>query len=226
MVRRRTAVSIAAAGLLLASPALTACGSGPAHAGAAATVGQHRITMSTLQANVNTLRAAQTKALQQGAQPGQNASADLSTQTLSALVQQEVISRAVSDAHVTVSAGEVQQDKAQALQQFGGSESQLDAVLLQNYDVLPSGADAFFRTNVQLSKLIVRLGYQPGSDGGQTAVVAALSKTAKTLGVRINPRYGKWDEKNAVVGTATDPWVVNKTPTAPDDTATPGAGIA
>ena len=35
MVRRRTAVSLAAAGLLLAAPVLTACGSEPAHPGAA-----------------------------------------------------------------------------------------------------------------------------------------------------------------------------------------------
>jgi hypothetical protein len=218
MVRRRTAVSIAAAGLLLASPALTACGSGPSDAGAAAVIGQHRITESTLQTQVNALRTAQTKAQQQGGQTGQ-AAADLSTQTLSSLVQQEVITRAVSDAHLTVSDGEVQQDRTQALQQVGGSEAQLDAVLLQNYNVAPDGVDAFFRTNVEVGKLIQHLGYQAGSDGGQTAVVALLSKTAKSLGVRINPRYGSWNVKSAVIGKTAEPWVTDKTPIASDDTA-------
>lgn len=222
MVRRRTAVSIAAAGLLLASPALTACGSGPADAGAAAVVGQHRITESTLQTQVNAVRTAQTKAQQQGAQAAQQP-ADLPTQTLSSLVQQEVIDRAVADAGLTVTAGEVQTERSQALQQLGGSQTQLDAVLLQQYGVAPAGIDAFFRTNVEVGKLIEHLGYQPGSDGGQTAVVAQLSKTADALGVRINPRYGTWDPKKAVIGKTAEPWVKNVTPVASDtDAATTG----
>jgi len=225
MVRRRTAVSIAAAGLLLASPALTACGSGPSDAGAAAIVGQHRITESTLQSQVNALRTAQTKAQQQGAQVTA-APAGLSAQTLSTLVQQQVIDHAVADAGLKVTEGEVQQDRAAALQQFGGSQAQLDAVLLQQYSVVPSGAEAFFRTSAELTALTKRLGYQPGSDGGETALVARLSKTAKTLGVRINPRYGTWDAKNAVIGKTTDTWVVDKTPVASDDSAPDASGIA
>lgn len=212
MVRRRTAVSIAAAALLLASPALTACGSGPAQPGAAAVVGGQRITVSSLQDKVNEVRAAQA-ASPQGAQLV-SASGKLSAQTLSMLVQNTVIERAASDAGVTVSDGEVEQQKAAALQQFGGSEQALDAALLQQYDIVPSGADSFFRTNALVGKLIMSLGFQPGSDGGQTAIVNAISKTADKLGVKINPRYGVWDSKKAIIGAATDPWVVTRTPSA------------
>lgn len=212
MVRRRTAVSIAAAALLLASPALTACGSGPAQPGAAAVVGDQRITVSSLQDKVNEVRAAQS-ASPQAAQLI-SASGKLSAQTLSMLVQNTVIERAASDAGVTVSDGEVQQQKAAALQQFGGSEQALDAALLQQYDIVPSGADSFFRTNALVGKLIMSLGFQPGSDGGQTAIVNAISKTADRLGVKINPRYGVWDSKKAIIGDATDPWVVTRTPSA------------
>ncbi|MBM9504989.1 SurA N-terminal domain-containing protein [Actinacidiphila acididurans] len=218
MVRRRTAVvSIAAVGLLLASPALTACGSGPARAGAAAVVGDHRITVSTLEAKVNEVRSAEAKS-PQGAQLIDN-SGKLSTQTLSTLVQNEVIDKAVRKAGVTVSETEVQQNHAQALQQFGGSEAQLEAALLTQYGIAPSGVDEFFRTNVEVGKLIQSLGFQPGSDNGNAAVLAALSKTADSLGVRINPRYGTWDAKKAVIGTATDAWVVDKTPPAADQSA-------
>ncbi|CAG7637045.1 SurA N-terminal domain-containing protein [Actinacidiphila bryophytorum] len=210
MVRRRTAVSIAAAALLLASPALTACGSGPAQPGAAAVVGGQRITVSTLQDKVNEVRAAQAASPQ--AQQLISASGKLSTQTLSMLVQNTVIERAAADAGVTVSDGEVQQQHAAALQQFSGSEQALDAALLQQYDIVPSGADSFFRTNALVGKLIMSLGFQPGSDGGQTAVVDAISKTADKMGVKINPRYGAWDSKKAIIGDATDPWVVTKTP--------------
>ncbi|UWE08112.1 SurA N-terminal domain-containing protein [Actinacidiphila bryophytorum] len=210
MVRRRTAVSIAAAALLLASPALTACGSGPAQPGAAAVVGGQRITVSTLQDKVNEVRAAQAASPQ--AQQLLSASGKLSTQTLSMLVQNTVIERAAADAGVTVSDGEVQQQHAAALEQFSGSEQALDAALLQQYDIVPSGADSFFRTNALVGKLIMSLGFQPGSDGGQTAVVDAISKTADKMGVKVNPRYGAWDPKKAIIGDATDPWVVTKTP--------------
>jgi hypothetical protein len=211
MVRRRTAaVSIAAAGLLLASPALTACGSGPTHAGAAAVVGDHRITVSALQSRVDEVRTAEQK-IPQGAQLVGN-SGKLPSQMLSMLVQNEVIDKAARDAGVTVSTGETQQDHAMALQQFGGNEAQLDQQLLAQYGVVPSGIDAFFRTNVEVSKLIAHLGYQPGSDNGNAAVVAAISRTAKSLGVRINPRYGAWDSKKAIIGSAMDPWVVDRTP--------------
>jgi SurA-like protein len=217
MVRRRTAVSIAAAGLLLAAPALTACGSGPAHAGAAAVVGDHRITESTLQAKVNEVRSAEAKS-PQGAQLV-GTSGKLSSQTLSMLVQNEVIDKAVRDAGISVSDSEVQQEHGQALQQFGGNEAQLESALLTQYGIAPSGVNEFFRTNVGVGKLIQSLGFQPGSDNGNAAVLAQISRTAKSLGVRVNPRYGTWDPRKAIIGTATDPWVVNKTATAPDPTA-------
>lgn len=220
MIRRRTAVSIAAAALLAASPALTACGSGPAHPGAAAVIGDSKITVSTLQSQVNEVRSAQAKS-PQAAQSAAN-SAKLSSQTLSMLVQNEVIDRAAADAGVTVSDNEVQQAHAQALQQAGGSEAQLEGALLTQYNIVPSGIDAFLRTNVEVGKLIQSLGFQPGSDNGNSAVLAAITKTAKSIGVHVNPRYGTWDAKKAVIGATSDPWVVTKT-AAPADQAPPTA---
>jgi hypothetical protein len=222
MVRRRTAVSIAAAGLLLASPALTACGSGPARAGAAAVVGNHRITVSALQAQVNELRTAAAKN-PQGAQL-LNAAGDLSTQMLGRLVQDQVLAKAMSDAKVTVSTGEVQKDRQAALAQFSGSESQLESTLLVNYGVAQPDIDHFFYRNVASGKLIQRLGFQPGSDGGNTALAQAVAKTAASLGVSINPRYGTWNAKQATIGAQSDPWLVNKTPVAASPTPTAPAG--
>jgi hypothetical protein len=212
MVRRRTAVSIAAVGFLMASPALTACGSGPAHPGAAAVVGDHRITVSSLQSQVNEVRSAEAKSAQ-GDQLV-DASGALSAQTLSMLVQNEVIAKAASKAGITVTDAEVQQEHGAALQQFSGNEQQLETTLLTQYGVGPSAIDGFFRTNVTVGKLIQSLGFQPGSDGGNAAVLKTIVQTADSLGVTVNPRYGAWDAKKAVIGTATDPWVVNKTPGA------------
>lgn len=212
MVRRRTAVTTAVLGLLLVSPALTACGSAPARQGAAAVVGNHRITVATLQSKVNEVRTAEAKT-PQGTQLLDN-SGKLSSQTLTMLVQDEVIQRAAADAGVTITAGEVEQERSAALAQFGGSEQALDAAVLSNYGIGPSAVDDFLRTNVAFTKLVQALGYQPGSDTGQAAGVRKISETAKSLGVTINPRYGTWDAKNAVVGSATDPWITTRTPDA------------
>lgn len=209
MVRHRTAVSIAAAGLVLASPVLTACGSGPAHPGAAAVVGGHRITVSALQSQVDEVRSAEAKG-PQGAQ-AVSASGSLSSQTLSMLVQNQVIAKAGSDAGVEVTDGEVQQERAAALQQFNGDEQQLDSTLLTRYGVGPSAIDQFFRTNATVGRLIAKLGFQPGSDNGNAAVLQTIVRTADSLGVTVNPRYGAWDAKKAVIGASSDPWVVNRT---------------
>lgn len=212
MVRRRTAVSIAAAALLLASPALTACASGPDRTGAAAVVGDQRITVAALQSKVNQVRAAQEKSPQSAQLLA--SSSKLSTQTLTMLVQTAVIERAADDAGVTVTEDEAQQDHASALQQFGGSEQALEAALLQQFGIAPAEADTYFRTDALLGKLVAQLGYQPGSDGGQTALLGVLTKTAKKIGVTINPRYGTWDEKKASIGNSADAWVVTKTTSA------------
>jgi hypothetical protein len=216
MVRRRTAVSIAA-GLLLAAPVLTACGSGPAHPGAAAVVGDHRITVSTLQSEVDELRTAATKSPQ--GQQLLDSAGDLSTQMLDRLVQDQVLDRTLSDARVFVSDGEVQQDRQAALAQFSGNEAQLESTLLTNYGVAPSAIDHFFYRDVASGKIIQSLGYQPGSDGGNTALTQAVTKSAAAMGVTINPRYGRWDAQKATIGAESDPWVVDKTPVAAPLTA-------
>ncbi|WP_329132646.1 SurA N-terminal domain-containing protein [Streptomyces sp. NBC_01476] len=224
MVRRRTAVSVAALGLLLASPALTACGSGPAHAGAAAVVGDQRITVSSLQSEVNELRTAVAKSPQ--GQQLLDSAGDLSTQMLDRLVEDQVLAQALTDKHITVSDSEVQRDRQAALDQFNGNEAQLDSTLLTQYGVASGDIDHFFYRDVASSKLVQSLGYQPGSDGGITALTQTLAKTGTSVGVHINPRYGTWDAKKATIGAGNDPWVVNKTPIAAAATADGGDAAA
>jgi len=224
MVRRRTAVSIAAAALLLASPALTACGSGPAHPGAAAVVGDHRIPVSTLQSEVNGLRTA-VSATPQGAQVLDSAG-DLSSTMLGRLVEERVVGKALSDARLTVSDNEVQKEHQALLGQFNGDEGQLDNTLLLNYGVAPSARNQFFYDQVASGKLILSLGYEPGSDGGNNALSQAVAKTAKSMDVSINPRYGAWNAKTATIGAQSDPWVVNRTPVTAATVDTGTADVA
>jgi len=210
MVRRRTAVSLAAAGLLLAAPVLTACGSEPAHPGAAAVVGDHRIEVSTLQSQVNALWAAAATSTQA---TQSFSSVNLSSERLNWLVEDQVLAKAMADSGLTVTTSEVQQDHKTRLAQFGGTEAQLEDLLLANYFVAPTASDIdrFFRWDVAVTKVAQSLGAQ--SDDS-TALTEEMAKVADVLGVHINPRYGTWDAQKASIEVVKDPWVVDKTPVA------------
>jgi hypothetical protein len=224
MVRRRTAVTVAAVGLLLASPALTACGSGPERSGAAAVVGEHRITIATLQSQVGDLREA-AKSDPQLAQAVDGTS-QLSSHVLSSLVQDEVFAKAAEQHGVTVTAAEVDQEKQAVYQQFGGQQQFEQQMLGQG--IAPGRLDTVLRDQVVFAKLATALGYQPGSDGAEAAVDKTLDKTAEGLHVRINPRYGTWNAKSASVGQEKLPWLVTRTQVsaAGDGGGATAAGIA
>ncbi|MFJ2959866.1 SurA N-terminal domain-containing protein [Streptomyces sp. NPDC087270] len=221
MVRRRTAVSTAAVALLLASPALTACGSGPNRTGAAAVVGGQRVTVSTVQARVSDLRTA-ANGNPQAAQAVSGAT-QLPTQVLNVIVQTQVVDKALADKGLTVSAGEVQREYDAEVQQLaGGSQKSYEAGMLAQYGTPPDQIDSYLHEKIAITKIIAALGYQPGSDGGEKALEDYMVQTAKSLHVHINPRYGVWDGKSASIGKVKDPWVIDKTPvTSPDDTAAP-----
>ncbi|BBA97762.1 putative lipoprotein [Actinacidiphila reveromycinica] len=226
MVRRRTAaVSTAAIALLLASPALTACGSGPDRAGAAAVVGDQRIAVSTVQARVTDLRDAASGDPQ--AEQAVAGATQLPTQVLNVIVQNRVVDRALADKHLTVTAGEVQREYDAEVQQLaGGSREQYEAGMLAQYGTPPDQIDSYLREKIGITKIIAALGYQPGSDGGEKALEDYMVKTAKSLDVHINPRYGVWDGTSASIGKVKDPWVVDKTPVAGTDDTAAAVGVA
>jgi hypothetical protein len=221
MVRRRTAVSTAAVALLLASPALTACGSGPNRTGAAAVVGNQRIAVATVESQVDDLRSAADTNPQ--AEQNIGATAQLPQRVLNVIVQQRVVNKALADSGITVTAGEVQQQYDAALQQLGGGDrKQFESAMLSQYGTPPDQITGYLREQIGLTKIIQSLGYQPGSDGGDKALEDAMVKTAKSLHVHVNPRYGAWDATSASIGNTKEAWVVNKTPTSAPDASTAG----
>lgn len=199
--RRRTALLLSAA--IVAAPLLTACGS-DAHPGAAAVVGDQRITVSQLENRVKEVRAAQRAAV---ADDGQYAQAiaqtgTLTRDTLHGMVLDRVLHRAAEDAGVTVSRKEVQQMRAGLEQQAGGSKG-LEMAWLQQYGVPPERLDDNLRLQLEAQKLATRL----GTDTGQQVFWDALSKASVDLGVDLNPRYGSWDVKKVGRVDAKTPWV-------------------
>ncbi|PSM44124.1 hypothetical protein C6Y14_07130 [Streptomyces dioscori] len=200
--RRRTAFLLTAA-LTAAAPLLTACGS-DAHPGAAAVVGDDRITVSQLENRVNEVRSAQRAATTGEAQYEQaiSKSGGLTRDTLHGMVLDRVLHRAADDADVSVTRKEIQQARTGLEQQAGGAKA-LEVSWLQQYGVPPERLDDNLRVQIEAQKLAAAL----GTDTSQPAFWKALSDASKKLDVDLNPRYGSWDVEKSSRVDAKLPWV-------------------
>lgn len=200
--RRRPALLLTAA-IAAAAPLLTACGN-DAHPGAAAVVGDQRITVAQLENRVDEVREAQRAAVPDDTQYQQVVArtGTLTRDTLHGMVLDRVLHRAAQDAGVTVSRKEVQDMRGELEGQAGGPE-QLETVWLQQYGVAPDRLDDNLQVQIEAQKLAQSL----GTDTSGPAFWQALSDASKKLDVDLNPRYGTWDvQKSSRVDTRT-PWV-------------------
>ncbi|KRV48897.1 hypothetical protein AQ490_23445 [Wenjunlia vitaminophila] len=205
MAVRRTAVL--AAGVLFAGiPLLTACGT--PHQGAAAVVEEDQISVSSLQSQVNDVRAAQAK-LPNGDQLREQ-SGNLSSSTLFNLVLARVTDRALEDAGLTISRRELQ-DYLKDNEQYIGGRKVLETVMLQQRGVAPDQIDAYLRTDLALNKLAEHIGARRDSPEGQLRLGELLTKTAKSMDISVNPRYGKWNSTDLTIDPTAEPWLPKPT---------------
>ncbi|MFH8286460.1 SurA N-terminal domain-containing protein [Streptomyces antibioticus] len=198
---RRTALLLSAA--IAAAPLLTACGN-DAHPGAAAVVGDQRITVAQLENRVDEVRAAQRAAVADDTQYAQVVAqtGTLTRDTLHGMILDQVLHRAAEDAGVTVSRNEVQAMRTGLEQQAGGAKG-LETAWLQQYGIPPQRLDDNLRLQLEAQKLASKL----GTDTGQQAFWDNLSKASEELDVDLNPRYGSWDPKKVSRVDARTPWV-------------------
>ncbi|MFI8488553.1 SurA N-terminal domain-containing protein [Streptomyces rubrogriseus] len=200
--RRRPALLLTAA-IAAAAPLLAACGN-DAHPGAAAVVGDQRITVAQLESRVDEVREAQRAAVPDDTQYQQVVArtGTLTRDTLHGMVLDRVLHRAAQDAGVSVSRKEVQDMRGELEKQAGGPE-QLETVWLQQYGVAPDRLDDNLLVQIEAQKLAQSL----GTDTSRPEFWQALSEASKKLDVDLNPRYGAWDvQKSSRVDTRT-PWV-------------------
>ncbi|MFH8840675.1 SurA N-terminal domain-containing protein [Streptomyces sp. NPDC017868] len=211
-MHRRTALTVSAA-LLAAAPLLTACG-GDAHPGAAAVVGGERIEVSSLQAQVKDVRAAQAASPQSAQLVA--ATGDLGRRKLNAMIFDRVVDKVAEDNGVSATRAELQQTRAAFVRQSGG-EDQLAAVLLQEQGVAPGQIDDVVRRNVLMNKIAKKLGVTE-DPAGQKKLTEVFSAAAKDLAIDVNPRYGRWDNSQIRLDTGYDgaPWLrqISQDPTA------------
>ncbi|GLW17734.1 MULTISPECIES: SurA N-terminal domain-containing protein [Streptomyces] len=203
MFRRRTALSVSAtAALLVAAPLLAACGDA-AHPGAAAIVDGKRITVSQLQAKVKDVRAAQAET-PQGGQLVRN-TGRLSLATLNGMIFDRVLARSAQDAGVTADRADVQRWRAAAERQAGGAGRLREMWLQQG--IAPDEIDGMVRNQLLLDGVARHLGVDRGTPQGQQQLARALAKTSRSLGIDVNPRFGKWDDQQVILGQTKDPWI-------------------
>ncbi|MBA2806726.1 SurA N-terminal domain-containing protein [Streptomyces sp. KM273126] len=204
--RRRTALVLCAT-IVTAAPLLTACGN-DAHPGAAAVVGDQRITVAQLENRVNEVRAAQRAATPDDAQYEQTIArtGGLTRDTLHSMVLDEVLKKAVEDAGVGVTRKDVQAFRTSLERQVGGPKA-LETTWLQQYGVAPQRLDDSLRTEIEAQKLATALGVDMNTDAGQATFWKALSDASKKLDVDLNPRYGTWDVQKSSRVDAKTPWV-------------------
>ncbi|MFH8346272.1 SurA N-terminal domain-containing protein [Streptomyces sp. NPDC018045] len=212
MFRRRTALPVSAAALL-AAPLLTACGT-DAHPGAAAVVDGQRITVAQLQSRVRDVRTAQEKS-PQAAQLVEN-TGKLGPATLNGMIFDRVLERGAKDAGVTVSRRDVQQWRAAAERSAGGAD-RLKEMWLQQA-IAPGEIDAVVRNQLLLDGVAKSIGADRGQPQGQQRLAESLARTSKKMSIDVNPRYGKWDDQQVVLGETKEPWVRNAAGTERQET--------
>ncbi|MEU1804319.1 SurA N-terminal domain-containing protein [Streptomyces sp. NPDC019937] len=195
MIRRRTALSVSAASaLLVCAPLLTACGGSP-RAGSAAVLDDGRITESQLQAQVRDVRDAQRgspRADQLVAGSGQ-----LTQNTLIRMIQFKVIERAGKDNGIGVSRRAVQRARAATEQQSGGAAALRAAYLEQG--IAPDQIDDAVRMELTRTALLRKLGV--------AKVNTVFTRTSKDLDIKVNPRYGAWDDTKGTAVLTKEAWL-------------------
>ncbi|MDH6136388.1 hypothetical protein P3T37_005813 [Kitasatospora sp. MAA4] len=202
-VLRRT---VPAVGALVAAVVLSACG-GVSHPGAAAVVGQDKITVSALQARMAEVRS------EGAAQPAASYQepADLAQSTVTQMVMGLVVDHALATHGQSVSATEVAQARQAEALALGG-EPALDQTLLVKQQVPTEQIDAFYQQWLGMQKLAGLTGQQLGTPQGNAALSQLLAQSATELKVSVNPRYGSWDDQHAMLNGPSAAWLP---PTAP-----------
>ena len=190
---------IAAAALLL-----TGC----SQVGAAATVGDTKITQATVQGSIDSILAERAKVdtTQMQLETGESLNrGQLRFHLLSALL------RAVGEElKLTVTKAEIDTRRASIVDQVGGASALPNALV--NAGIAPADLDTYIEAisiSDKISQALVASGVAQDQVGAELQKLVVAK--AKELGVTVNPRYGKWNAETADIQAA-DPASTAVTP--------------
>ncbi len=186
--RHRLAV-IAGIGVVTATLGLSGCSTPTA--GAAAVVGDQRISESTLNSEVQAVLALQ-------GLPATDSSNELITNTLDQMITAILVGELSNREKIEVTQGEIDDLRLQYIAQAGGQEAFVAQIGQQGIAI--EDVDSIIRVNIQVSKLGDVLSPEATPDVKSAAVFVAISELSTELGTDVSPRFGTWDPESLSVG--------------------------
>lgn len=188
-------VPVALSAVLAAVLGVTGCQ--PATAGAAAIIGNDRLSVSTLQHDVD-------KLLAEGGGQGMT-DGTLQRSTVERWVYAQLVDEVAAKLKVTVTDGDVAARIAEVKAQTG-EDGYRQAVLSSGVPL--SGASSLVRMVVQLDQIgLALVPEDPTKDSQaleqerQQAVATAVGEAAANASIEVNPRYGTFDAKSLSIQT-------------------------
>lgn len=174
---------------------LTGC----SQVGAAATVGDTKITQATVQGSIDSILAERAKVdtTQMQLETGEV----LNRSQLRFHLLSQLLREVGSELKITVSKAEIDTRRASIIDQVGGAESLPNALV--NAGIAPGDLDIYIEAisfSDKIGQKLTAAGVTQDQIG--TELQKLVVAKAKELGVTVNPRYGKWDATVADVVAA------------------------
>jgi hypothetical protein len=185
--------------LALVAVAATLVLTGCSQVGAAATVGDTKITQATVQGSIDSILAERAKVdtTQMQLETGEV----LNRSQLRFHLLSQLLREVGSELKITVSKAEIDTRRASIIDQVGGAASLPNALV--NAGIAPGDLDIYIEAisfSDKIGQKLTAAGVTQDQIG--TELQKLVVAKAKELGVTVNPRYGKWDATVADVVAA------------------------
>jgi hypothetical protein len=124
--------------------------------------------------------------------------ADLATSQAQFFLISQLLEDEGKSIGITVTPAEATKEKNVAIKQVGGAAALPKALVGANID--EKNLDLYF-TSVLYSQRLIAAIEKSGMSAANApaALTVAISEMAKKEGIKVNPRYGKWDSKTATL---------------------------
>jgi len=174
---------------------LSACGS----TGSGVTIGKTEISSAQIQKYVDEILSERTKV--DTSQMNLDSGASLVRTQAQFQIISVVLDELISEKKISITPADVAARRADIVAQVGG-EAQLPSALV-SASLAPTNFDKYLKIimiSEKLNELVVAEGATAESAGD--LVTKLVTDTAKKLGVKVNSRYGKWNEETATIDEA------------------------
>ncbi|KGA12652.1 hypothetical protein GM50_23780 [freshwater metagenome] len=182
--------------LTIAAVVATLLLAGCSQVGAAATVGDIKITQAIVQGSVDAILEERAKV--DTSQMQLETGASLNVSQLRFHLLRTLFIELGKELEITVTKAEIDTRRASIVDQVGGDESLPSALV--SAGIAPEDLDEYIEVisySDKISQKLVAAGVTEDQIG--TEIQKLVIAKAKEIGVTVNPRYGKWDPTNADV---------------------------